>query len=55
MKPERVFMEREGSVAILSFSNPPNGYMDDRTSEELAQALDAVEGDPKIRAVVLTG
>ena len=55
MTPERVLMEREGSVAILSFSNPPDGYMDDRTSEELAQALDAVEGDAKIRAVLLTG
>ncbi len=48
-------MEQQDHVAIIRFSNPPHGFMDGGTEEELAAALDRVEEDDSIRAVILTG
>lgn len=51
----RVEIEREGAVAVLVFSNPPHGYMDEASERGLAAALDEVEADAGVHAVVLTG
>mgnify|MGYP005848087589 CR=1 FL=1 len=51
----RVTVEIDGPVAVLRFSNPPEGFMDEGTEAGLAEALERVEGDPAVRAVVLTG
>jgi enoyl-CoA hydratase len=51
----RIALTRDGAVAILTFSNPPEGYMDAGTETALAEMLERVETDPSIRAVVLTG
>ncbi|MEM1313903.1 MAG: enoyl-CoA hydratase/isomerase family protein, partial [Pseudomonadota bacterium] len=51
----RVEVEIDGAVAVLRFVNPPEGYMDDGTEAALEAALDQVEGDDAVRAVVLTG
>ncbi|MEN8676620.1 MAG: enoyl-CoA hydratase/isomerase family protein [Alteriqipengyuania sp.] len=45
----------EGALCILTFENPPEGYMDAGTERELAARLDEIEADPEIRVVVLTG
>jgi len=42
-------------IAIVRFSNPPTGTMDDATEVELEQLLDAIEADERLRVVVLTG
>ncbi len=46
---------RDGAVAIVTFTNPPDGYMDDRTVPELRAVVDEVERDDEVRAVVFTG
>ena len=55
----QVLYTQDGPVAVLRFSNPPEGYMDEGTEAGLAAALDAIDaamaaGDGP-RAVVLTG
>lgn len=48
-------MEQQDHVAIIRFSNPPHGFMDGATETELAAALDRIEEDDSIHAVILTG
>ncbi len=55
MDSDRLLVSRVGAVAILRFSNPPQGYMDDGTEAALAVALDGIERDEAVRAVILTG
>jgi len=43
------------NVALLSLFNPPGGLMDDASVLELEAALDRVEADDTVRAVVITG
>lgn len=43
------------SVATLAFANPPHGFMTQETVEEFSAALDRIEADSGIGAVVLTG
>jgi len=51
----KVELQVDGAVAIVRFSNPPDGYMDDDTSVGLLDALDRIESDDAIRVAVLTG
>ncbi|WP_293947923.1 enoyl-CoA hydratase/isomerase family protein [Sneathiella sp.] len=51
----RLTMEQQQDVAIIRFSNPPHGFMDGETEAELAAALDRIEADDSIHAVILTG
>ncbi|WP_340151425.1 enoyl-CoA hydratase-related protein [uncultured Sneathiella sp.] len=51
----RVSLRQEDAVAVVSFSNPPDNYMDAETESELAAVLGVIETDASIRAVVLTG
>ncbi|MGM0583518.1 MAG: enoyl-CoA hydratase/isomerase family protein [Pseudomonadota bacterium] len=51
----RVDLETRGAVAIVRFSNPPEGFMDEGTEAGLTEALERIEGDDAVRAAVLTG
>jgi enoyl-CoA hydratase len=44
-----------GGIAVIRFANPPQGYMDEGTEAGLTTAIDQVEGDDAVRAVILTG
>jgi len=48
-------IERDGAVAIVSFANPPDGYMDNASVPELSALVDDLERDEAVRAVVFTG
>jgi len=48
-------IERDGSVAVVTFTNPPRGFMDNASVPELAAVVDELEGDAAVRAVVFTG
>ena len=52
---KQVSTDIEGGVALVRFHNPPHGYMDDRTEEELSAVLDEIENNDAVRAVVMTG
>lgn len=55
----QVLLEYDGPVAVLRFSNPPEGYMDEGTEAGLVAALDWIDtaytAGNGPRAVVLTG
>lgn len=51
----QIIIERDGAVLIARIGNPPDGYMNEETAEELVALLDLVEGDDDVRAIVLTG
>ncbi|MEM6439695.1 MAG: enoyl-CoA hydratase/isomerase family protein [Pseudomonadota bacterium] len=51
----RVELTLDGPVAVVRFSNPPEGYMDDGTEAGLGPVLDRIESDDAIRVAVLTG
>ncbi len=51
----KVEMDVEDGIAVIRFSNPPDGYMDDDTSARLLAALDRIEAEDDIRVAVLTG
>ncbi len=48
-------LQRDGAIAIVTFSNPPHGFMDGQTEAELPAILDTIEKDPAIRCAVITG
>jgi enoyl-CoA hydratase len=45
----------DGTVAVVTFRNPPRGTMDSQTEAELPAILDAIERDPAIRVAIVTG
>lgn len=51
----QIKLERDGAVLIGHIGNPPHGYMNDQTAEELSDLLDLAETDETIRAIILTG
>jgi enoyl-CoA hydratase len=51
-----VEQERRGMVAVLRFNRPEaRNAINPETSAAMAEILDAIEDDPEVRAVVLTG
>jgi enoyl-CoA hydratase len=44
-----------GGIAILSFNNPPEGYLDFAQVERITAALTQIKADPAIQVVILTG
>ena len=53
---DRVELQRHGdAVAVLRMLNNAQGCLDDASERELAAALDAIDADPALRAVVVTG
>ena len=55
MKSQRLSLSIANAVAVVRFSNPPQEYMDDVTVQDLTAALDDIENNSDVRAVVLTG
>ena len=51
----QITIEKEGAVAVVRFTNPPDGFMNGETVPEITAMLDQVEGDDDVRAVILTG
>ena len=51
----QVTIQRRGAVAIVTLTNPPEGYMDSSTVPELDAATLELEADVAVRAVVITG
>ena len=51
----QVAIEHEGTVAVVTITNPPRGYMDAQTVPELQAAMDSLGDDESVRAVVITG
>lgn len=43
----------DGSVAIVTFANPPHNHATQAMIEEIGAAFDAADADPAIRAIVL--
>lgn len=53
---ENLLIEREDGVAVVTFNRPQvRNALNRATLAELAQAIDELEADPGVRAVVLTG
>lgn len=55
MSNELVRVERTDRVASVVLDNPPVNAVSIKLLTALHEKLDAIEGDPKIRAVILTG
>ncbi|MFD1194764.1 enoyl-CoA hydratase/isomerase family protein [Seohaeicola saemankumensis] len=51
----KVDVTLDSAIAVIRFSNPPEGFMDEGTEAGLTAALDQVDTDDAIRAVILTG
>ena len=51
----QITIEKEDAVAIVRFTNPPDGFMDGETVPEITAMLDQVEADDDVRCVILTG
>ncbi|MET0383848.1 MAG: 3-hydroxyacyl-CoA dehydrogenase NAD-binding domain-containing protein [Burkholderiaceae bacterium] len=47
--------EVRGAVAVITLSNPPVNGLGFETRRALADGLDRAEGDPAVRAIVITG
>lgn len=50
-----VTQRREKSAAIITFSNPPRGYMNAAQVAELAKLIEEIELDASVRTVIFTG
>lgn len=48
-------IERDDGIAVCAFHNPPHGYMDRMTVEELDRFTAEAEGDATLRAIVFRG
>jgi enoyl-CoA hydratase len=56
MHGERVRLERDGQhIAVVTMVNDAGGCLDEASERELEAALDAIDADPAVRAVVVTG
>jgi enoyl-CoA hydratase len=51
----QVTVERRGRVALVTITNPPHALMDRETVPELAAAMEQLEGDEGVGAIVLAG
>lgn len=52
---QQITTEVDAGVVLVRFHNPPHGFMDGGTEEELTAVLDDIEHNNTIRAVVMTG
>lgn len=48
-------LSTNGAIAIVSFNNPPRGYMNAAQVDELSSLLDKVESDSEAKVVIFTG
>ena len=51
----QIAIEPNGAVLTGTITNPPDGFMDPVTEEELVALLDQVVSDDGVRLVVFTG
>lgn len=51
----QIAVEVNNAVVIARIGNPPSGYMNEDTANELIALLDRIEHEDDIRAVILTG
>ena len=51
----QVTVRVEEGIALVVLSNPPHGHVDRVTVEQLGFALDTIEANPSVFAVVVTG
>lgn len=52
---ERVSLQAADGIAVLRMLNNADGCLDDASERELAAALDTIDSDTTLRAVVVTG
>ncbi len=52
---QQLLIERDGPVALVRFNNPPQGFMNSATLEDLEAATLEFDSDDAVRAVVYTG
>jgi len=52
---EKVHLRREGKIAILELDNPDGGYLTAYMVQEIDRLTMALEADPAVRVIVLTG
>ena len=52
---QQLLIERDGPVALVRFNNPPQGFMNSATLEDLEAATLEFDSDDSVRAVVYTG
>lgn len=52
---DKVKVKKEGSVAVIEFSNPPKNFLDNVMLKEFYEELLRVKNDAGIRSIVLTG
>lgn len=50
-----VGMETRDGLAIITFNNPPRGYLNQAQVTELSTHLDVIEGNNGVRVVIFTG
>jgi enoyl-CoA hydratase/carnithine racemase len=55
MEFENIILETKNHIALITFNHPPVNAWNLATMEEFEQAIDAVEKDPDVRVVILTG
>src|SRR5262249_10256231 len=56
MSYETLIVERDGAVATVTVNRPKVlNALNQQTVSELAQAIDALDADPDVRAIILTG
>ena len=48
-------VERRGAIAIVRFSNPPEGCIATQGAAQLADDIETLLSDPAVRGIVLTG
>lgn len=50
-----VILEIDGHIGIITLNHPPANAFNLATMEDLAEAIDQLEGDRNVRAVIITG
>ncbi|RJP68045.1 MAG: hypothetical protein C4532_13490 [Candidatus Abyssobacteria bacterium SURF_17] len=52
---ETIVVNQADRVATVTFNRPPMNPISNKMIEEFSRALDAIEQDPEVRALILTG
>ena len=55
MTSKNIILEKKEHIALITFNHPPVNAWNLATMEEFEQTIDAVEKDPEVRVVILTG
>jgi enoyl-CoA hydratase/carnithine racemase len=53
-QPKYYDVEKEGTIVIWRFYNPPNNLINDQTGPELQQLIQEFYADPELRVAVFT-